>query len=359
MSIYMPTHRTGSEQDPIRLKNLLGEAHAELLVMGVRRPATDKLLHPATQLLASSRFWAELGEGLAIFLCDGDLQRFRLPNPVEELVLVADQFHVKPLLATVTTGELFYVLALSQNQVRLLQGDRYRMREIDLVDVPHSLDEALQFDDRERQLQSHSSSRVGRGQVTAAFHGHALDKDATEEDLSRFVASIDRGVQRTIADRPAPLLLAAVGRLSALYRRVNGHPHIVEQSIEGNPEHLTPAALHAAAWPLVEELFDSDKRAAADAFLSGKTATARDVDAALVASHQGHIESVFIPVQHHVWGSFEPDSLTVTQHEERQPGDRDLLDVTATFTLIHGGNVFAVDAAAMPSSDPVAAVLRF
>ena len=358
MSIYMPTHRTGSEQDPIRLKNLLGQARAELVAMGVRRPAADKLLDPATQLLASGRFWAGLGDGLAILLCDGELQRLRLPNRVEELVLVAGQFHLKPLLATVATGELFYVLALSQNHVRLLQGDRYRMREIDLDDVPHSLAEALQFDDRERQLQSHSSGRVGRGQV-AAFHGHALDKDAAEEDLSRFVASIGRGVQPTITDRPAPLVLAAVGRLSALYRRVNGHSHIVEQGIEGNPEHLTPAALHAAAWPLVEELFDGDRRAAADAFLSGKTATARDVDAALVASYQGHIESVFIPVQHHVWGSFEPGSLTVTKHEERQPGDRDLLNVIAAFTLIRGGNVFVVDAAAMPSSDPVAAVLRF
>lgn len=359
VSIYMPTHRAGSEQDPIRLKNLLGRARAELAEMGVRRPAADELLHPATQLLTSARFWAEQGSGLALFLSDREMQRIRLPNPVEELVSVAGQFHLKPLLATVTGGELFYVLALSQNQVRLLKGDRYSMSELDLMDVPHSLDEALRFDDRERQLQSHGSGRVGRGQVAAAFHGHAMDKDAAEEDLSRFVTAVHRGVRATIAEPPAPLVLAGVARLAALYRRVNSHHHILEQGVEGNPEHLSPEALHAAAWPLVEPLFDRDRQAAADAFLSGRPPAARDVESAVVAAYQGRIETVFVPLQGHVWGSFEPDTLKAIEHEQRRPGERDLLDVIAAFTLAHGGKVFAVDTAAMPSSDPVAAVLRF
>lgn len=359
VSIYMPTHRAGSEQDPIRLKNLLGEAQAELIAMGVRRPVADKLLNPATQLLASGRFWAEQGSGLALFLSNEEMRQMRLPNPVEELVSVASRFHLKPLLATVTGGELFYVLALSQNQVRLFRGDRYSMSELDLMDAPHSLDEALRFDDRERQLQSHGSSRVGRGQVAAAFHGHALDKDAAEEDLSRFVAAVHRGVQATMADPPAPLVLAGVARVSAIYRKVNSHPYILRQGVEGNPEHLSPEVLHSAAWPLVEPLFDKGKQAAAEAFLSGKTPTAKDVEAAVVAAYQGRIESVFVPVQSHVWGTFEPDTLTAIEHEKRRPGDRDLLDVVAAFTLVHGGRVFAVDTAAMPSNDPVGAVLRF
>ena len=39
VSIYMPTHRTGREaqQDPVRLKNLLGEAEKRLSDQGVGR----------------------------------------------------------------------------------------------------------------------------------------------------------------------------------------------------------------------------------------------------------------------------------------------------------------------------------
>jgi hypothetical protein len=79
----------------------------------------------------------------------------------------------------------------------------------------------------------------------------------------------------------------------------------------------------------------------------------------VIAAYPGRIESVFVPVQHHVWGSFEPHTLTARQHQTRHPGDRDLRDGIAAFTLVHGGRVFAVDATAMPSSDPVGALLRF
>ena len=42
----------------------------------------------------------------------------------DELMVVAPGFHVMPLLALLTGDGLFYVLALSQNQVRLLAGTR-------------------------------------------------------------------------------------------------------------------------------------------------------------------------------------------------------------------------------------------
>ena len=53
VSLYMPTHRVGREQqqDPIRLKNLLAEAETKLLANGLRRPAVQKLMRPAEELL--------------------------------------------------------------------------------------------------------------------------------------------------------------------------------------------------------------------------------------------------------------------------------------------------------------------
>jgi hypothetical protein len=40
----------------------------------------------------------------------------------------SDRFHLKPLLPLLTGDGRFYILALSQNQVRLLQGTRYSVR---------------------------------------------------------------------------------------------------------------------------------------------------------------------------------------------------------------------------------------
>jgi hypothetical protein len=88
----------------------------------------EELLQPARRLLDDSSFWQYQAEGLAVFLAAGTLRTFRVPVPFAELVVVAPGFHVKPLLALLTGDGLFYVLALSQNQVRLLVGTRDHIR---------------------------------------------------------------------------------------------------------------------------------------------------------------------------------------------------------------------------------------
>ena len=58
VSLYMPTHRAGREQqqDPIRLKNLLAQAETKLLANGLRRPEIQKLMQPAEELLWNKDF---------------------------------------------------------------------------------------------------------------------------------------------------------------------------------------------------------------------------------------------------------------------------------------------------------------
>jgi len=43
----------------------------------------------------------------------------------------------------------FYVLALSQNNVQFFEGTRYSVKEVELENVPKSLDEALQYEGRD------------------------------------------------------------------------------------------------------------------------------------------------------------------------------------------------------------------
>jgi hypothetical protein len=81
VSIYLPTHRTGIEtqQDPIRLKNLLREAEQLLSAQGVGTHAVQKMLEPASRLLQDSDFWQHQSDGLAIFLSCNGARHYRLP----------------------------------------------------------------------------------------------------------------------------------------------------------------------------------------------------------------------------------------------------------------------------------------
>ena len=122
VSIYMPTHRTGdTEQDPIRLKNLLREAESQLVAYGISASDAGELLEPAERLLLDSHFWQHQDDGLVIFMSHGIFRCYQLPYSFQELAVVAERFHIKPLLPLFSEDGAFYVLAVSQNQIRLPQ----------------------------------------------------------------------------------------------------------------------------------------------------------------------------------------------------------------------------------------------
>lgn len=147
----MPTHRAGREiqQDPLRLKNLLSGAEKHLLASGLCTPDAKELLEPAQRLLQNSHFWQHQSDGLAMFLSREMFRYYRLPLDFDVLVDVTNRFHIKPLFPLLSGDGRFYILALSQNDVRLFQGARYSVSAVDLEGVPTSLAEALQYDDPE------------------------------------------------------------------------------------------------------------------------------------------------------------------------------------------------------------------
>ena len=138
VSLLLPTHRGGREvqQAPIRLKNLLRQAADGLEANGASAPTIESLLAPLRRLLDDRLFWLYQSDGLALFSRPGWWSSFRVPLDLPELAVVADRFHVTPLLPLLTGDGHFFVLALSQNQIRLLEGTRDRLEEVDLPGEP-------------------------------------------------------------------------------------------------------------------------------------------------------------------------------------------------------------------------------
>ena len=82
-----------------------------------------------------------------MFLAPDLFQYYRLPFDVETLLVVGGRLHLKPLLRTLRPDGRFFVLALSQSRVRLLEGTRHEVREVDLAGVPQGLADALRLVD--------------------------------------------------------------------------------------------------------------------------------------------------------------------------------------------------------------------
>jgi hypothetical protein len=362
VSIYMPTHRAGrqAEQDPIRFKNLLREVENRFLAQGLRSPEVRDRLKNAHQLLQDGGFWKRRSDGLAVFFFTDGLRAFRLPVPFEETVVVSDRCHVKPLLSLLTSESRFFILALSQKQVRLLEATGDTAFEVELEGLPLSLAESVSDTSSDRQLQFHTGTPSGSGQRAAMFFGHDISKESKDK-LLRWFRMIDRKVREVLGDDKAPLVLAGVDALFSLYREVNTYAHLLDEGLSGNPESVKPEELHAQAWHLVEPIFKKARDEAADRYrqLAGTGQTTNDVKEAVMAAHHGRVETLFVAVGIQIWGCYDPRQARCDIHEAPEAGSEDLLDLAAIQSLLNGGTVYAVPPAEVPDQQPVAAVFRF
>ncbi len=367
VSIYLPTHRVGREtgQGPIRLKNLLKEAEEHLRTYGLRTPQIRTLLDPAEPLLVDGLFWQYQSDGLALFLSSTGLRYYRLPLDFDALVVVSDHFHIKPLFPLFTADGHFFVLAISQNEVRLLQCTQYRAREVDLTGVPTSLAQALRFDDPEKSLQFHTDTSTpgGGGKRPAIFHGHGIGKDDAKSNVLRYFQEIDRGLQELLRDEQAPLVLAGVEYLLPIYQEANSYPYLVEKGIEGNPDELSAEVLHRRAWEIVYPLFAQAQEKAMVEYqrLSNVNSeqASDDLKKIVPAVYGGRVETLFVALGVQRWGRYDPQSGMVELHEEAKPGDEDLLDFAAIQTYLNGGTIYAVAPENMPGDSRIAAIFRY
>ncbi len=369
ISLFMPTFRFESdqEQNPIRLKNLLKEARQQLKASDRREDEIEALLKPVQATLDDSAFWRDLSDGLAIFLTPDSASMYRLPLPLDELVVVGKRFHLKPLFPLIASNNRYYVLALSQNEVRLYQGTHFALSEVEAKEIPKSITEALAFDDPEKTLQEHTANRAG-GRRDAAFHGQGGDEDdgsaEPHSDLRRFFDQIDNGVRDVLAGENAPLVLAGVGYYLPIYRSANKYPHLVEDNIAaGNPEHLHPKELHEKTWTIVEPIFAEAQQDAVDQFHqrhgNGGGLASADLHEIIPASVFSRVDTLFVPIGKHFWGHYDAEENAVELHEEQEAGDEDLLNFATVHTYLNGGTVHALRTENMPIDDPIAATFRF
>ena len=123
VSIFMPTHQTGSEiqQDMTRFKNLLRQAEERLGTRGMKEPEIKQFMGAAWELLESRLTWRHPNEGFAMFIGGGQTRSYHLPIRFEEHVAVGDKFNVTPLLRLFGTDGRFAFNCL-QRSSPLMRG---------------------------------------------------------------------------------------------------------------------------------------------------------------------------------------------------------------------------------------------
>lgn len=363
ISMVMPVQQEVDKRDEnrIRLKNLIQEAEQDLAALDHRRPAIEKLLQPAEELVLGGRFLNISGPGLAIYLAKDFSRAYQLPHTPERVASVGPYFHVKPLLP-LRSQEQYYVLSLSQQSVRLLRATPHTIERVDLAEIPQSLDEALRWDDPEKELQWHSKTGNENDGRFAVFHGHGVStKEITKENLLRYFQLLDKGVSDRLTGTEAPLLLAGVDYLLPIYREASSYENLSDEVLVGSHDHLSDAEIQQLSWELVRPLLQDKQREDISRYhkLAAQSLASGDLTAVIEAAYQGRIATLFVALDEQRWGQFDATTGRATLHDHHQPGDVDLLNLAAIFTLRNGGKIYAIPRQDIPDDESLAAILRF
>jgi hypothetical protein len=365
VSIYLATSRRFPEkrQDPTRYRDLVNRAQTLLADSAASGQAMGPSAGQAAAMvetlrtLEDSPHWEHSLDGLAVFLSADLAAAYRLPIDLPERVVIAESFHVKPLLRFLHANARYFVLSVSQNAVSLYEGTPFGAGMVDLRTLPQSLRDAIVIPEYDRAVTAH-----GAGQGGVAFHGRGAGKEETKESLLKYFRAIDKGLREFLRDERAPLLLASVKYYHPIYREANTYPHLLPEMLEGNYEHVNGDRIHAEAWPIVSAGFERQTGEWVERYraLAASGLASDDLDAIAVAALSGRVRAVLAADGVTVWGKLDRRTGNVTYHD-RQIGaeDDDLVDDLCEECLKRGAEVYVVPRTAMPTASPIAAVYRF
>lgn len=358
VSIYMPTHRhhPAKEQDPIRFKNALKEA--ERLLSDRNSPAAISALLGPVAALPNDAFWRHQADGLAILRSPDVLEEFRIPLSVPELVVVAESFHVRPLIRSLNTNVRYFLIALSQNGVEVFQGSADSLTRVEMLGLPGNM---VEFASRRRGRRALSTHSVGAGSGLRRIHASGGREASVKDDLVSYFRAVDRAVGCALRHEPVPVFLAGVEYYVAIYRDVSRLKGLASGAVHGSPDAMTPEELHSRAWPVAEVVLRDNQERALEKYRRAEhrgRSTDRLEDIVKQA-RRGRVRRLFVALGVRVWGTVDPATGRVHRTDVQQGShDDDVLDDIAEAVFMYGGEVITLPRDRMPNAQEVAAELR-
>ncbi|MFD1913569.1 hypothetical protein [Halodurantibacterium flavum] len=348
VSFYLQTtpQTQNIETARLQLGHLMKEAEIQLEQAGTDKRAVLSIAEQVQDLVADDLFWSHQANSLAIFVTPERMQTFRLPNNLSEFVQVSDRFHIKPLLRAMSVPQHAFVLALAENEVRLIEvtGD-LPAEEVRVANLPRSAADA-----------NHTAS-VNSRSASGRIHGSEGQKIL----LRNFARQVDAALRPILAGRSEPLILAAAEPLRSIYHSVNTYPHLATEMIEISPVQKTPAELADAARPILDRLHGETVRAFHETYAERENAgrATSDIAQAARAATQGAVDTLMVDIDEVVPGEIDEATGAVTFEPASTAANYGVVGEIAGRVILSGGHVLAVRKEELPQNASLAAILRY
>jgi hypothetical protein len=331
-------------------------------------PRLQQLGAEGRQLLETISDWDTVSQGqpppgraIAVFRSPHAFCVAWVEEPVRNRAFVGPHFYIRPLLPELTRAKTFYILALSQNNVRLLRCTWHSSDEVTFPGgVAVSFDAFMNMAKPDHTAIDRATAGPSAGHTKGVGGTLMTTREDKPEYLAHFFRQIDRGVNEVLRGSSDPLVIAAVDRELALYRSVNTYANLAEEDVQGAPNGLKAGEMHARA---IDALLRSYEKKVDDVLSeynhkvgSGASNRLKDI---VTAAHDGRVLTLLVSDSLEATGAFDEATHSVKGRQTGASEDEDLVNDAAVQTILHSGQVCVARNSKLPNGAPLAAVFRY
>ena len=332
-------------------------------------PKTKQYGTQGRELLDSVMDWEAVlpdghpqGSSLAVFRSTDQFWVAWINNELPAQATIGPHFYIRPLLPHITRDAIFYILALSQKDVRLLRCTSRNAEEVPFpAGIETSFDKWMNTAKPDHMADKMEAVAASTGNMKGVFSTvSTTGREDKDKFLAHFFRQIDRGLNEVLGNNGAPVVLAGVEYELPLYRSANSYLNLCQESVQGAPNGLKAGEMHARALEAISRSYVTkvDSVLAEYNHKAGGGASNRLKDI-VTAAHDGRVLTLLVSDSLETTGVFDETTHTVKARETGSAEDEDLINDAAVQTILHAGQVFVVKNNKMPNGAPLAAVFRF
>ena len=316
----------------VDLDNAVSEAE-HLLSKELTSKELSSFLAPVKRLSKDQHILSEKRQGgWALFRSNKIFRLLRIPTSLKNVSVVANSFHIKPMLMWQQNKEENYILSLSTDEASLYESLYGELRLIDTLSLKNILDFGSGRNrSHEDIIREHNLFRIdGWMMERVRFSGRSLIVTGTEEQARSFT-------------------------------RLSEYPNLSYEFIPGTYRRHQESELKRAINNHLHEVRGEKKRKALKQFRRAERQGRVDFDIFSIARNavNENVKRLYVAENMHIWGLLDRKSGALKVHSKQlNCMDDDLLDDISEVVLRSRAEVVVLPKQDMPMNSPIAAILK-
>lgn len=273
-----------------------------------------------------------LDKGIIIFYSPVLSGYLRVQSSISDLVVVADSFHIKPLLRIKNNERGFFLISMSARAVNVwveTNGHLYRLETF-------------------------------RNEFEAEENINKNTNKIPKMSPREFIAHAATELNKILSIYKLPIILAGVNEHLGQMKKFLDHSMVLNESIPGNVERERIEDLRARCFELLEPFYrQKELQAIEEINLAVKKNRAITyIEDIAVSAAYGKIKKLFVLENRHLWGTVNKVSGEIfISPRQLNSHDDDILDDICQMVLTRGGEVVVLKESANVKGYMAAAIV--